>query len=138
MNNCKSFFEKILHWFVIFLWLLSTNSFKNITNPSSQYKLMLLKLHLLLIIMTARIVPLVRNFGTVVDCHSYVKSILRHCSFMSNVGNICRCFFFSPIPHINSETNPPPPIINVVCKYLRQFRDRSFGVATLPIYCNIE
>ena len=26
------------------------------------------------------------------------------------------------IPHINSETNPPPPIINVVCKYLRQCR----------------
>ena len=25
------------------------------------------------------------------------------------------------IPHINSETNLPPPIINVVCKYLRQF-----------------
>ena len=44
----------------------------------------------------------------------------------------------SAIPHINSETNPPPPIINVVCKYLRQFRDTSFGVATLPIYCNIE
>ena len=42
------------------------------------------------------------------------------------------------IPHINSETNPPPPIINVVCKYLRQFRDTSFGVTTLPIYCNIE
>ena len=42
------------------------------------------------------------------------------------------------IPHINSETNPPPPIINVVCKYLRQFRDTSFSVATLPIYCNIE
>ena len=29
-------------------------------------------------------------------------------------------------------------IINVVCKYLRQFLDTSFGVATLPIYCNIE
>ena len=42
------------------------------------------------------------------------------------------------IPHINSETNPSPPIINVVCKYLRQFRDTSFGVATLPIYCKIE
>ena len=31
----------------------------------------------------------------------------------------------SAIPHINSETNPPPPIINVVCKYLRQFLDTS-------------
>ena len=37
----------------------------------------------------------------------------------------------STIPHINSETNPPPPIINVVCKYLRQFLDTSFGVASL-------
>ena len=42
------------------------------------------------------------------------------------------------IPHINSETNPPPPIINVVCKYLRQFLGTSFAVAALPIYCNIE
>ena len=37
-------------------------------------------------------------------------------------------------PYINSETSPP---INVVCKYLRQFLGRSFGVATLPICCNI-
>ena len=44
----------------------------------------------------------------------------------------------SAIPHINSEINPPPPIINVVCKYLRQSLDTSFGVTTLPIYCNIE
>ena len=29
-------------------------------------------------------------------------------------------------------------IINVVCKYLRQFLGTSFDVATLPIYCNIE
>ena len=42
------------------------------------------------------------------------------------------------IPHINSETNSPPPIINVVCKYLRQFLDASFRVATLPICYNIE
>ena len=27
--------------------------------------------------------------------------------------------FFQTIPHINSETNPPYPIINVVSKYLR-------------------
>ena len=40
------------------------------------------------------------------------------------------------IPHINSETNPPSPIINVVCKYLRQFLATSPGVATLLIYCN--
>ena len=44
----------------------------------------------------------------------------------------------STISHINSETNPPPPIINVVCKYLRQFLGTSIGVATLPIYCNTE
>ena len=25
------------------------------------------------------------------------------------------------MPHINSETNPPPPIVNVAFKYLRQF-----------------
>ena len=37
------------------------------------------------------------------------------------------------IPHMNSETNPPTPIISVVCKYLRQFLGTSFGVATLPI-----
>ena len=45
--------------------------------------------------------------------------------------------FECTIPHINSQSNPPPPIINVVCKYLRQFLDTSFGVATLPIYCNV-
>ena len=31
-----------------------------------------------------------------------------------------------------------PHIINVVCKYLRQFVGARFGVATLPIYCYIE
>ena len=36
------------------------------------------------------------------------------------------------IPYINSEANPPPTIVNVVCKYLRQFFSTSFGVATLP------
>ena len=46
---------------------------------------------------------------------------------------------FKPsIPHINSETNLPPPIVNVVCKYLREVLGTSFGVATLPICCNIE
>ena len=38
----------------------------------------------------------------------------------------------------HSETNTPPPMINVVCMYLRQFIGASFGVATLPIYYNIE
>ena len=42
------------------------------------------------------------------------------------------------IPRINSETNPPPSIANVVCKYLRQFLGISVDVATLPMYCNIE
>ena len=41
------------------------------------------------------------------------------------------------LAHINSETNPPPLIINVVCKYLSQFVGASFGVATLPICCNV-
>ena len=45
---------------------------------------------------------------------------------------------FPIIPHINSKTNPPPHIIKVVCKYLRKCLGISFGVATLPIYCNIE
>ena len=35
--------------------------------------------------------------------------------------------------HINSETNPPPPIVNDVFKYLRQFLGTNFGIATLPI-----
>ena len=34
-------------------------------------------------------------------------------------------FFFYTIPHINSETNPPPTIINVVFKYLRQLAQAS-------------
>ena len=42
------------------------------------------------------------------------------------------------IRHKNSETNSTPLIINVVCKYLRQFVGASFSVATLPICCNIE
>ena len=33
------------------------------------------------------------------------------------------------IPHINPETNPPPPIVNVVCYYLSL--GTSFGAATL-------
>ena len=44
----------------------------------------------------------------------------------------------SAIPHTNSETKLPAPIISVVWKYLRQFLGTSFGVATLPISCNIE
>ena len=56
-----------------------------------------------------------------------------------NSYHILRAYYsVSTIPRINSETNLPPPISNVVCKYLRQFLDISFGVATLPIYCNIE
>ena len=33
---------------------------------------------------------------------------------------------------------PLPSIINVVCKYLRQFLGASFGVASLAISCSIE
>ena len=52
-------------------------------------------------------------------------------------GVMC-CFFETTISHINSETNPPPPIVNVVWKHLREFLGTSIGVATLPICCNIE
>ena len=31
----------------------------------------------------------------------------------------------------------PAPVINVVCKYLREFLGTSFGVTTLSTYCNI-
>ena len=41
------------------------------------------------------------------------------------------------IPHLNSETISQSVIINVVCKYLRQFH-RQFSAATLPICCKIE
>ena len=43
------------------------------------------------------------------------------------------CLFFSArflnigkptIPYINSEVNPPPTSVNVVCKYLRQFSSK--------------
>ena len=46
--------------------------------------------------------------------------------------------YLPKIPHINSETNPPPTIINLVCKYLRQFLGTSVRVATLLIYCNTK
>ena len=46
---------------------------------------------------------------------------------------------FKPsIPPINSETNLPPPIVNVVSKYLRQVLGTSVGVAIHPICCKIE
>ena len=40
-------------------------------------------------------------------------------------------------PNINSETNPFSCMINFVCKYLRQFLGKIFGVA-LSTPCNIE
>ena len=46
--------------------------------------------------------------------------------------------FFWTLHQINSETNPPTPIINVLCKYLKQFLGTSFGAPTLLISCNIE
>ena len=42
------------------------------------------------------------------------------------------------IPHINSEVNPPHPIVNVACKYLGELLAASFVVASLPTSCNIE
>ena len=46
--------------------------------------------------------------------------------------------FIKKISHKNSETNPLPPIVNVVCKYLSQCLGTSFDSATLPICCSIE
>ena len=51
---------------------------------------------------------------------------------------VIKMFKLLTIPHINSETNPLSPIINVICKYLRQCLATSFIVATLPTCCNIE
>ena len=48
------------------------------------------------------------------------------------------CLKISTVPHINSETNPPVPIINIVCKYLRQFLGTSFGFVALPIYATLS
>ena len=59
--------------------------------------------------------------------------ILLH-SFCIEGNDLCE----PAIPHINSKTNPPHPIINVVCKYLGQFVVVSFGVASLPTSCNTE
>ena len=50
----------------------------------------------------------------------------------------CKISTEPTISNINSETNLPPPMINVVCKYLRQCLGTSFGVATLPVCCNIK
>ena len=47
----------------------------------------------------------------------------------------------NPRPPQPNPTQPPPQkkkSINIVCKYLRQVLVASFGVASLPICCNIE
>ena len=46
--------------------------------------------------------------------------------------------FFEKIPLINSKTKPPYPMINVVCKYMRQFLGTRFGITTLLMSWNIE
>ena len=61
--------------------------------------------------------------------------------FSNSIHIILGHFFHgleSAIPHINFETNLPDPIINVAGKYLKQFLDTSFGVASLELCCNIE
>ena len=87
--------------------------------------------------------------------YSHQNDANRHHSdvLIVNIEHICQhliwCFYPRPwrnidswdpttTAHINSETNPPPPSINVVCKYLRQFLGAGFRVAALPLYCNIE
>ena len=80
---------------------------------------------------------------------NFIKKRLWHRCFPVNFAKFLRTPFLqntsgrlllnpSTIPDINSETNPPPTIINVVCKYLRQVLGTSFCVATLPVCCNIE
>ena len=71
-----------------------------------------------------------------------ILSISLYSLEFSNLKHIILGHFFhgleSAIPHINSETNLPDPIINVADKYLRQFLDTGFGVASLELCCNIE
>ena len=55
----------------------------------------------------------------------------------TNTSKLAAKFYLPTMPHINSGTYPPPPIFNVVCKYQRQFLGTSFGVAILPLCCNI-
>ena len=52
-------------------------------------------------------------------------------------------YLWPAIPHLNPshrfwDQPPHPPIINVICKYLREFLGGSFCVATLSISWNIE
>ena len=49
--------------------------------------------------------------------------------FLCNTSGGCFCAVLPTLPHISSETFPPFPIINVVCKYLRQFLGTSLGVS---------
>ena len=76
----------------------------------------------------------------------FILEDYKHCLEATQVENEinklekinCRKYSEATIPHINSETGPPPPMINVVYKYLRQFLGTSLGVAILPISCKIE
>ena len=101
---------------------------------------------------------LVQNVKIISLSWNLVSSLLRICRvqwffplffsdqkypFWENLGQknktvSLRWYLIPTIPHINSETNLPPSIINLVSKHLRQLLDKNFGVASLSIYCNIE
>ena len=67
------------------------------------------------------------NRGGRADSHLFRILLANHQKFQEQT-----------IPHINCETNPPPSIVSAACKYLREFLGTRFGVATLPLCCNIE
>ena len=79
--------------------------------------------------------PLKNEYTT---CSGIYYKSLDDMPLILKIMSLYRYFVKPTIPHINSETNLLPSIINVVCKYLTQCLSTSFGVATLPICCNIE
>ena len=70
--------------------------------------------------------------------NGFVFALISQCKMKLTVFSYWILVKLSTISYINSETNPPLTIVNVVCKYLRQFLGTSFGVTTLPKCCNIE
>ena len=87
-------------------------------------------------------------FSFYISLHHNPKYTLReiivyHHRFLSSKEYQNRYYIINPgvtgptLPYINSETSLPLLIISVVCKYLKQFLSKSFGVATLPICSNI-
>ena len=81
--------------------------------------------------------------------YKFIKKRLQHRCFPVNFAKFLRthilkktCFCRKHISYNTSHKfwnqSLSSSIINVVPKYLRQFLGTSFGVATLPVYCNIE